>query len=45
MNLHKTYDQVIRKMQFLKNNVTFFTKLSVYIYRKSLVSLNIAIVN
>ena len=31
-------------MQFLQNNVIFFTKLSLYIYRKGLVSLNIAIV-
>jgi len=45
MNLHKTYDQRNKKkMQFLQNNVTFFHKI-VYIYRKSLVSLNIAIVN
>jgi len=45
MNLHKTYDNVIIKMQFLQNNVTFFSQNCLYIYRKSLVSLNIAIVN
>ena len=43
MNLHKTYDQRKRKMQFLQNNVTFFSQNCLYIYRKSLVSLNIAI--
>jgi len=44
MNLHKNYDQHNKKMQFLQKNVTFFHKI-VCIYRKSLVSLNIAIVN
>ena len=32
-------------MQFLQNNVTFFSQNCLYIYRKNLVSLNIAIVN
>ena len=32
-------------MQFLKNNLTFFTELSAYIYRTNLVSLKIALVN
>ena len=27
MNLHKTYDQRNKKMQFLQNNVTFFHKI------------------
>jgi len=34
MNLHKTYDQRNKKMQFLKNNVTFFHKI-IRLYRKS----------
>jgi len=29
-------------MQFLQNNVTYFSQICLYIYRKSLVSLNIA---
>jgi len=45
MNLGKLTINVIRKMQFLKNNVTFFSQNCLNIYRKSLVSLNTAIVN
>jgi len=46
MNLHKTYDQRNKKNAIPpKQRIIFFTKLSVYICRKSLVSLNIAIVN
>jgi len=45
MNLNKTYDQRNKKMQFLQNNVTSFSQNCLYKHRKSLVSLNIAIVN
>jgi len=45
MNLHKTYDQRNKKNAIPPKQSNIFSQNYLYIYRKSLVSLYIAIVN